>query len=122
MDCSIPKPVVKALREVWSDEDQPIYWLAECLPAPSYGNPQDTKDVDWLARAGSEGWIVITHDRHIRTRPAECGLMIDHKVRCFCVLAKQNPTVLEYVQLLAGVLDDIVAISLSEQHPYFYGI
>jgi hypothetical protein len=33
--------------------------------------PQDTKDVVWLPEASRHGWIVITGDQNIRTRPAE---------------------------------------------------
>ena len=33
--------------------------------------PEDEKDVDWLPRAGEEGWIVVTVDHAIRHRAAE---------------------------------------------------
>lgn len=31
----------------------------------------DTKDVDWIPVAGSEGWVLVTADDHLRTRVAE---------------------------------------------------
>jgi hypothetical protein len=31
----------------------------------------DTKDVDWIPVVGSEGWVVVTGDDHLRTRAAE---------------------------------------------------
>lgn len=33
--------------------------------------PRNTDDVDWLPEIGRRGWVLITHDRSIRTRPAE---------------------------------------------------
>jgi hypothetical protein len=32
---------------------------------------QDTKDVVWLPEISAKGWVVITGDQNIRTRPAE---------------------------------------------------
>jgi hypothetical protein len=30
-----------------------------------------TEDTEWLPEAGRRGWVVVTRDEHIRTRPAE---------------------------------------------------
>ncbi|HEY2323667.1 MAG TPA: hypothetical protein VGJ82_12475, partial [Thermoanaerobaculia bacterium] len=44
---------------------------------------QDTPDDVWLARAGSEGWIVLTKDKLIRRRPLERQALIASGVRAF---------------------------------------
>ncbi|WP_372447974.1 hypothetical protein [Kibdelosporangium banguiense] len=55
--------------------------------AEVYGIPadEDVADVDWLARAGSEGWVVLMKDERIRYRPAERVALVDHQVRAFCL-------------------------------------
>jgi hypothetical protein len=32
---------------------------------------QDAKDAEWLPEVGRRGWVVLTKDRHIRTRQSE---------------------------------------------------
>ena len=55
--------------------------------AEVYGIPADETipDVDWLARAGREGWVVLMKDDRIRYRPVERAAVIDHRVRAFTV-------------------------------------
>ena len=60
VDRSVPRSVVTALRAVRDD----VEWLE-----PRF--PHDTPDPEWLAEAGKAGWLVITRDQRIRTRPFE---------------------------------------------------
>lgn len=55
--------------------------------AEVYGIPADERmeDVEWLARAGDEGWAVLMKDEPIRYRPAERVAVIAHGVRAFCL-------------------------------------
>ena len=43
--------------------------------------PQGIDDPDWIPVVGDRGWVVITNDRRIRTRPHEAQLAIDHKLK-----------------------------------------
>lgn len=43
----------------------------------------DAPDVEWLARAGREGWVVLTRDDMIRRRENEKATLIDSGVRVF---------------------------------------
>lgn len=78
--------------------------------AEVYGIPADeaVADVDWLARAGQQGWAVLMKDERIRYRPAERAALIDHRVRAFC-LASGNLRATEMAQLYLDVLDKLVA-------------
>lgn len=38
--------------------------------------PLGILDTDWIPIVGRRGWIVITNDRHLRTRPVEAELAI----------------------------------------------
>lgn len=60
-----------------------VLWLEDKFP-------HDVPDQEWLVRAGREGWLVITHDRKIRTRPGERQAIIEHDVGCFILTYKQD--------------------------------
>lgn len=81
IDCSVPKPVAEAIKRVRGD----VVWLGDCFPL-------SVKDEVWLAKAGDEGWLVITRDKHVRTRPGERQKIMDHGVGCFILNQKQDPT------------------------------
>jgi PIN like domain len=43
--------------------------------------PTGILDPDWIPIVGERGWVVITNDRGLRTRPAEANLAITHKLK-----------------------------------------
>lgn len=43
--------------------------------------PTGILDLDWIPIVGDRGWVVITSDRALRTRPAEASLAITHKLK-----------------------------------------
>lgn len=43
--------------------------------------PQGILDTEWIPLVGDRGWVVITNDRHLRTRPVEAELAIAHKLK-----------------------------------------
>src|SRR5919112_5198 len=96
IDCSVPKPVAEAIKQVRSN----VHWLGDIFDV-------SVKDEVWLARAGDEGWLVVTRDKHVRTRPGERQKIIDHGVGYFIINQKQDPTKWEYLQLIAKTLDDM---------------
>jgi hypothetical protein len=49
--------------------------------------PEDAEDVDWLPIIGSRGWIIITQDHRIRTRPNERRAYYAAAARAFVVTA-----------------------------------
>lgn len=48
--------------------------LAELLPL-------GVEDPEWIPVVGDNGWVVITNDRRIRTRPVEAQLAIKHRLK-----------------------------------------
>jgi hypothetical protein len=88
--------------------------------AEVYGIPADetVADVDWLARAGSEGWIVLMKDERIRYRPAEREALVNHHVRAFC-LTSGNLRAAEMAQLYINVLDRITT-ACTTPGPFLY--
>jgi PIN like domain len=42
--------------------------------------PRD--DPDWIPQVAAHGWVVITNDKHIRTRPGEAEVALQTGLRC----------------------------------------
>ena len=43
--------------------------------------PQGIGDTQWIPIVAARGWVAITNDKRLRTRPAEAILGIEHKLR-----------------------------------------
>lgn len=43
--------------------------------------PRGITDPEWIPIVGEHGWVIITNDRRLRTRPAEATLAIAHKLK-----------------------------------------
>lgn len=39
--------------------------------------PASIGDTDWISLVAMRGWVMITHDKRLRTRPAEARLALD---------------------------------------------
>lgn len=111
IDRSVPKGVANALKAVRDD----VRWLEDLFP-------HNTKDTDWLAAAGANGWMVVCRDKKIRTRPAEVQAIIDHRAGCFCLIQKQDPTRWEYLKLLALTIDEMLRLFAGTTRPFIYEV
>jgi hypothetical protein len=47
-------------------------------------------DLDWMPVVADRGLIVLTRDKHIRTRPAELRAYLEHGIRSVWIGAKQD--------------------------------
>lgn len=82
LDENLPEMLADGLRLLAEGEPYEVHHVI-----PRFG--RGAKDVNWLQAAGKEGgWIVITNDHHIRSRPQEIAAWRQHKVTGF-VLPKQ---------------------------------
>ncbi|MDQ3052418.1 MAG: hypothetical protein M3R66_00865 [Actinomycetota bacterium] len=90
--------------------------------AEVYGIPadEDVDDVDWLTRAGQEGWAVLMKDERIRYRPAEHATVITHNVRAFCLTSGNLRAAAMAHQYLA-VLHDIAEVC-QQPGPFLYAV
>lgn len=62
--------------------------------------PRATPDEDWLPIVGQAGWVVITRDRRIRSRPVERLRFEQHGVRAFCITGTQEMSDWQKLSLL----------------------
>jgi hypothetical protein len=80
--------------------------LAEVYCVP---HDETVLDVDWLARCGDEGWVVLMKDERIRYRTAEHEVLWSSGVRAFC-LASGNLRAVDMAQQFLNVLDEMAAL------------
>ena len=83
--------------------------------AEHYGVPQDEAiaDEEWLALAGTQGWVVLMKDTRIRYNLAEREAVKQHGVRAFC-LSNQN---LRAQDMATRFLDNLDGIANAATEP-----
>lgn len=66
------------------------------------------KDKDWLPVVALYGWVVITNDRKIRTRPHEAPVALEHGLRCVHVAPNtRDANRWDFIRLIAARWDSI---------------
>lgn len=113
IDRSIPEPVATALRQRLNRTD--VVWLDEVFR-------QDTPDVVWLREVGRRGWMVISRDKKIRTRPGERQELLDAGVGCFILASKKDMTKADMTTLIENCLSRMECIFNLEPRPFIYTI
>jgi hypothetical protein len=71
--------------------------------------PRD--DPDWIPDVAGRGWVVITNDRRIRTRPTEAPKAVEHGLVVAHLDAGAPARVWDYLRLLLRHWDDVEALS-----------
>ncbi|WP_433012489.1 hypothetical protein [Kribbella sp. CA-294648] len=61
--------------------------------------PRGTPDLTWMPIVGERGWIILTRDRRIRTRPAEQLAYWEHGLRSVWIGGKQDHTSMELAEI-----------------------
>lgn len=87
--------------------------------ADVYGEQEETiPDEQWLARAGTEGWLVLTKDARVRYRPAEIEAIRVNAAKVFVVSGRR----LTGAQLAARVVQNLHRIeqAAKKRGPFVY--
>lgn len=94
-----------------------VHTLAEV-----YGIPEDetVSDVDWLSRAGDEGWPVLMKDERIRYRPAERAALLAHRVQAFCLTSGNLRAAVMAEQYLNSLVE--LTVACQEPGPFLYAV
>lgn len=111
IDRSIPRGVAEALKAVRDD----VLWLEDRFS-------HDAKDTQWINAVGREGWLVISRDKKIRTRPGERAALMRASVGAFILTQKQDLTRWDYLKLLARTLDDMESTYETTDRPFIVGV
>lgn len=108
---SVPRGVAEAVKKMRDD----VLWLEDRFS-------HDVPDTEWLAAAGDEGWLVITHDTRIRTRPGGRRAIMEHGVGCFILSYKQPLKKHEIVDLIASTLEEMERLFEQTPRPFIYTV
>ena len=111
IDRSIPRGVAEAVRRMHED----VIWLEDEFA-------HDVPDEEWLAEAGRKGWLVITHDRKIRTRPGERRAIMENGVGCFIMTYRQDLKKGEIVVLISSTLEEMERRFEETPKPFIYTV
>ncbi len=90
--------------------------------AEHYGIPADEEiqDITWLEHAGTNDWVVFMKDAKIRRRPVEQQVLVEHRVRAFC-LVRGNLAAADMARRFITNLDAIAA-ACAEPGPFIYAV
>ena len=87
-----------------------------------YGIPADERvqDVDWLERAGTDGWTVLMKDSAIAKNPLELAAVHQFRVKAFS-LARQDLAAHRMSAWFLNNLDSIVT-ACAQPGPFIYSV
>lgn len=111
VDASVPRSVADEIKKVRPG----ARWKGDLFPL-------DTKDSVWLQVAGEQGWLVITHDKKIRTRPGERRAIMEHGVGCFILAYRQNLKKPEIAEMVLSALEDMEELFERTPRPFIYTV
>lgn len=111
-DRSIPKSVINALKLVGVED----------ILSHDDVFPQNTPDPVWLARAGQQGWVVVTRDKKIRTRTGEVRTLITYGVGCFILTTNRPLTRWEHLKLFVLTLDRMKVLAETVGKPFIFTV
>ncbi len=111
VDASLPKTVADELKKVRED----VVFKHDIFP-------QGTDDPIWLRRVGNEGWLAITRDWHIRTRPGERAAIMENDVGCFILTHQQGLQRPEVVRIVFDYLPEMERKFSNTPRPFIYTI
>ena len=73
--------------------------------------PQGTADVDFLPAIAAKGWILVTQDQRIRSKPHERKALMDAGVGAFIFTGRAQKSTEEFTIELLTRLAEMVALS-----------
>ena len=111
IDASLPRTVADELKKVREDV---VFKHDIFLPG--------TDDPIWLRRVGAEGWLAITRDAHIRTRPAQRAAIMENDVGCFILTHQQDLPRREIVRIVFDYLPEMEQKFRDTQRPFIYTV
>lgn len=113
IDADVPVAVRRAIAGCRTD----------VMHAGAPGAPAvNTKDKDWLPRAGAQGWVVLSRDKGIRRRPAELRAVMNSGVRLFVLTSAGNLSRWDTLELLVRRWADITQTAAQNDGPFICAV
>ena len=84
--------------------------------------PENTKDVVWIPQVAESGWVLVTRDKRIRTRPLEAEALARAGLSAFFFVQKRDPDLWGWVQLLVRRWREMNELAERERKPFLFAI
>ena len=111
IDGNLPRSVADELKKIGKDAVAKLEIFE-----------QDTKDPVWLRKVGEEGWLGITRDAHIRSRPGEVRAIVKHKVGCFILTYKQDIKREGIIKIVLDNIEEMEEKFRTTPKPFLYTV
>ena len=91
------------------------------LHSDRYPNRGDVPDEVWIPEVTSDGYVILTHDARIRTRPTERSVFEGASARVF-VFATKSPTPFVHMRAIMIAWERIEDEVATMPAPFMFGI
>ena len=102
----------RALREIGQDIQ---------LHSERYPDRGDVADEEWITDVTKDGYVILTHDARIRSRPTERSAFEDVGARVF-VFATKRPTPFVHLRALMIAWERVEDEATTMPPPFMFGI
>lgn len=111
IDGNLPRSIADELKKIGKDAVAKIDIFE-----------QNTKDPVWLRKVGVEGWLGITRDIHIRSRPGEVRAIVENRVGCFILTYKQDTKRAGIIQIVLDNIEEMEEKFRTTPRPFLYTV
>lgn len=109
-DRSIPRGVAEAVKQVRED----ACWLEDVFEEGWI------KDRKWIPAIGARGWLVVSKDKKIRTRPEERRAVRENNVGIFIFSYRGGLNRWQILKLVTSTLDEMEEKFAATPRPFMY--
>jgi hypothetical protein len=113
LDRCVPRSIARGLQVVRSD----VVWFEDV----THFTPT-TQDSEWLRFVGQQGWLAITRDKRIASRPAERTAVVTYGVGLFVLAYRQNLNIWGMFRLIVGSLDEMLQKFGQTPRPFLFAV
>jgi len=78
----------------------------------------DIPDAEWLPAAGGKGWVILTRDRHILTRPLEIIALLKANTHAFVLKSRSELTGAEMAAAFKAAYPHMGRLIASHTPPF----
>jgi len=78
---------------------------------------QNALDVEWLAKCGEQGWVVISSDRAIKANSLEKRVLLESGVAAF-FFTSANLTSIQQFELFTKAITRVARLVVEERRPF----
>lgn len=83
---------------------------------------RDTKDPVWLRETGRQGWLVMTRDKKIKSRPGERRAIMESGAGCFILSYRKALKKEEIAEMVLSFLEDMEGLFEKTPRPFIYTV